>query len=350
MDRLSLAGNRLKQVFLLMLIINSTEADLESIFQLFEKAIVFQKSKFPKHWQGFDPELIRQEIAEKRHWKIMLQDELALIFSITYEDALIWGDKSQDPAMYIHRIASNPLFRGRGFMKQIMAWAQGHARATGQNFIRMDTWADNENLIHYYVDCGFKWVGIKALHETAGLPRHYEGNDLSLFEIPLPTIHSSMSKFPTTLERLAAYNLWANEVLVQALEDMADPLPPISLHLLSHICNAQVIWLSRIENTSKTVGVFDEHTLAGCRELLISSSDQLLELAAMPAMGLMEVISYTNTQGDAFQTSVEDILIQVFNHGTYHRAQIARDLRQNGLTPVNTDYITYVRALSAATG
>jgi uncharacterized damage-inducible protein DinB len=61
------------------------------------------------------------------------------------------------------------------------------------------------------------------------------------------------------------------------------------------------------------------------------------------------VITYSNSRGEAFDTSVHDILIQVFNHGTYHRAQVARDLRQQLLTPVNTDYITYVRALSIPT-
>ena len=66
----------------------------------------------------------------------------------------------------------------------------------------------------------------------------------------------------------------------------------------------------------------------------------------MPTAGLTEVITYSNSRGEAFETSVHDILIQVFNHGTYHRAQVARDLRQHLLTPVNTDYITYVRALS----
>jgi uncharacterized damage-inducible protein DinB len=33
----------------------------------------------------------------------------------------------------------------------------------------------------------------------------------------------------------------------------------------------------------------------------------------------------------------------VFNHGTYHRAQVARDLRQHNLEPINTDFIFYVR-------
>lgn len=155
-----------------------------------------------------------------------------------------------------------------------------------------------------------------------------------------------MGKAPTTLEKLAAYNLWANDTLVNWLGNMGEAVPSTCLHLLSHICNAQLIWLSRIKNIVPGYGVFDEHSLAECREMLDGSSDQLLELAAMPSIGLTQVIGYTNTQGEAFETSIEDILIHVFNHGTYHRAQVARDLRQQGLTPVNTDYITYVRALA----
>ena len=158
-----------------------------------------------------------------------------------------------------------------------------------------------------------------------------------------------MSKPPTTLEKLAAYNCWANEALVQCLEDIADAIPASSLHLLSHICNAQQIWLGRIKNMANIPGVFDEHSLSECRQILYGTSDQLLELAAMPTAGLTEVITYSNSRGEAFETSVHDILIQVFNHGTYHRAQVARDLRQHLLTPVNTDYITYVRALSIPT-
>jgi uncharacterized damage-inducible protein DinB len=158
-----------------------------------------------------------------------------------------------------------------------------------------------------------------------------------------------MGKAPTTLEKLAAYNLWANEMLVDWLEKTGESVPATSLHLLSHICNAQLIWLSRIKNTTSSFGVFEDHSLRDCREMLYNSSDQLLELAAMPNFGLAQLISYTNTQGEAFETTVEDILIHVFNHGTYHRAQVARDLRQNAIAPVNTDYITYVRTLAIPT-
>ena len=152
-----------------------------------------------------------------------------------------------------------------------------------------------------------------------------------------------MISTPSTLERLAAYNFWAYDKLLNTLESLMTAVPDKSMELLCHLVNAQVIWLSRIENNISEVGVFDSHSLAECRTLHQTSSKRLQELAALEESSLNEIISYTNTKGDYFQNSIQDILIHVFNHGTYHRAQIARDLRQNNLEPVNTDYITFVR-------
>lgn len=70
---------------------------------------------------------------------------------------------------------------------------------------------------------------------------------------------------------------------------------------------------------------------------------ELIKLINQEHAALAEIIVYANTKGEAFQTAIHDIMIQVFNHGTYHRAQIACNLRQGGLEPVNTDYITFVR-------
>jgi hypothetical protein len=49
----------------------------------------------------------------------------------------------------------------------------------------MDTWADNEKLLEYYTSCGFDYVGVVSMEKTDGLPKHYEGISLSLFEIVL---------------------------------------------------------------------------------------------------------------------------------------------------------------------
>jgi uncharacterized damage-inducible protein DinB len=54
---------------------------------------------------------------------------------------------------------------------------------------------------------------------------------------------------------------------------------------------------------------------------------------------------YNNYVGDPYINNVEQIMIHLVNHGTYHRGQIAILLRQKGFEPINTDFITYDRVL-----
>jgi hypothetical protein len=82
-----------------MQILNSTIDDIECIFNLYDSAISFQKTKFNKHWQGFERLLVETEIKENRQWKIVIDENIACIFAITYEDELIWGEKSKESAI-----------------------------------------------------------------------------------------------------------------------------------------------------------------------------------------------------------------------------------------------------------
>lgn len=54
-------------------------------------------------------------------------------------------------------------------------------------------------------------------------------------------------------------------------------------------------------------------------------------------------LTYKNFAGAEFRTPVGEILLHVAQHGTYHRGQIATAVRAAGVTPVNTDYINFVR-------
>ena len=169
----------------MMKIVNSTPNDVDVIFGLYDKAIEFQKTVFDKTWLGFDRTLIATEIAELRLWKLVEDNDVACIFSVAYADPIIWGDNSHESAMYIHRIVTNPEFRGRGFVRNITDWAIDHARAKGLRFVRMDTWGDNQKLIDYYQSCGFTFLGLTTPAESPTMPKHYSGIDLSLFEIDL---------------------------------------------------------------------------------------------------------------------------------------------------------------------
>jgi len=166
-----------------MQIINSSSDDIDTIFTLYEAAVAFQKTKFDKHWLSFDRQMVEKEIAEKRQWKIMERGEVACIFAIAYQDPFIWKERDSDPSIYIHRIVTNPDYRGRQYIKTIIEWAKEHAKETSKEFIRMDTWGDNEALIKYYVACGFNFLGTIVPTASDDLPKHYSTIFLSLFEI-----------------------------------------------------------------------------------------------------------------------------------------------------------------------
>lgn len=166
-----------------MVIEKAVMNDTDAIFGLYDLATVYQKTKFSKSWSGFERELIEREIGDGRLWKIVEGSGISCIFSIAFSDALIWGEKDQDSAIYLHRIAVNPAFRGRGYVREIIEWARDYAYDRGIKFIRLDTFGDNQELIAYYIKCGFTFLGLTSPQNTRDLPAHYEGISLSLFEI-----------------------------------------------------------------------------------------------------------------------------------------------------------------------
>ncbi|WP_443936816.1 GNAT family N-acetyltransferase [Pedobacter sp. MW01-1-1] len=169
-------------------IIHSIPTDIETIFNFYDMAIAHQKKVFNKHWQGFNRDLINHEITENRQYKILVDGSVACIFAVTFEDKLIWGNRDED-SIYIHRIVTHPNFRGFSFVKEIIKWAKEYAQKNQLKYIRMDTWADNQKLLAYYTSCGFEYVGVVDMNETQGLPKHYEGISLSLFEIKVEPDH-----------------------------------------------------------------------------------------------------------------------------------------------------------------
>lgn len=168
-----------------MKILNSTIEDMPAIFKLYDAAIAYQQTKFHKHWQGFDVLLIEKEIEEHRQYKMIDDGIIVCIFAVAFNDALIWGNRDKDPSIYIHRIVTNPFYRGRGYVKNIIEWAVKFGSKSGKKFVRMDTWGDNEKLIKYYTSCGFNFLGLSHTIADDALPKHYQGIQLSLFQIAI---------------------------------------------------------------------------------------------------------------------------------------------------------------------
>lgn len=169
-----------------MQISTSTVDDIPEIFELYDAASALQRQKFPENiWPKFDADLIKTEVEEKRQFKLLIDGQIACIWAITYSDLQIWGSLDQNNSIFIHRITTNPAFRGNNYISVIVDWAKKFARQQNKSFIRMDTCGYNKKLIEHYTKAGFDFLGVEQLDDTHGLPGHYQVADVCFFEINL---------------------------------------------------------------------------------------------------------------------------------------------------------------------
>jgi hypothetical protein len=169
-----------------MNILNSTRADIDEIFKLYDFASAYQQTKNVVVWPKFERSLVETELLEKRQWKLMIDENIACVWATTFSDEEIWGERNNDPAVYIHRIATNPGFRGHNYVGIIVNWARDYAKKNHKEFIRLDTLGNNVKLIEHYTSAGFDFLGIHKLTNTSTLPLHYQKEpNCCLFEIRL---------------------------------------------------------------------------------------------------------------------------------------------------------------------
>ncbi len=79
----------------------------------------------------------------------------------------------------------NPKFKGQKQFGKILEWIQEHCKDKNIRLIRMDTWADNPNIIDYYKSFGFDIVGYFKTPDTEELPIQQRNNEIVLLEIEL---------------------------------------------------------------------------------------------------------------------------------------------------------------------
>jgi len=165
---------------------NSSIKDIDEIFRLYGIASDFQRSKKTVVvWPEFDLNMVSSEVVENRQFKLLIDNKIACIWAITSSDEQIWEERNTDTAIYIHRIATNPDFRGHNFVGSIVAWATDFAKLHQKQYIRLDTIGDNRGLIKHYTNAGFDFLGMFDLQNVDTLPPHYKDGPVCLFEIYL---------------------------------------------------------------------------------------------------------------------------------------------------------------------
>lgn len=145
------------------------------------------------------------------------------------------------------------------------------------------------------------------------------------------------------LVRLFAYEAWANLETLASLRAAGTPSPR-ALKVMAHVVAAQRLWLGRLKQEAARVAVWPELTLEQCDAQLAELSRAWQDyLGGLGTARLAESIPYTNTKGERWTSTVQDILLHVVLHSSYHRGQIASDVRAAGQEPAYTDFIHSVR-------
>jgi len=158
------------------------------------------------------------------------------------------------------------------------------------------------------------------------------------------------------LASFAAYDLWASEKLLavvinlteaQQQQEIKSSFPSIHKTCL-HVWDASTIWWQRLHMHSQIeVPSLTFHpSMNDVADGLLAQNKQWKDWVDMATEADLEnQLSYKNMKGDPFQQPVKDILLHLFNHGTYHRGQLVTMLRQVGIEQIpQTDYIVFSRS------
>ena len=141
--------------------------------------------------------------------------------------------------------------------------------------------------------------------------------------------------------RQFAYDEWANREVLTALP-VGSEASLRSVQLMAHVLSAQRLWLERLTQQPQSCPVWPQWSLEHCKQQVAEQS-RLWRDYLQGRLDLSQTVSYKNTKGEPWTSTVQDILTHVVMHSAYHRGQIASHMRAGGLTPAYTDFIHCVR-------
>lgn len=157
------------------------------------------------------------------------------------------------------------------------------------------------------------------------------------------------------LLQYAAYNVWANQRMVECIENLSDDQINREINssyksiyaTLLHLWDAESIWWQRIK-LQEQIDVPSTNFNGSVLELgnsLMKQSKQWKEWTDLATEAALEhEFIYRNSKKEQFKQPVNEVLIHLFNHQSYHRGQLITMFRQVGLETIpNSDFINFSR-------
>jgi uncharacterized damage-inducible protein DinB len=163
------------------------------------------------------------------------------------------------------------------------------------------------------------------------------------------TVHTGVGRYL----RLLAYEAEANRRALDSLETVPEGARKgdafaRAMVVMAHNQLVRFVWLARLEGRPYE-NPSDWFPIWTIEQTRLAEAEQGREwaeyLGAIAECDLAQTISYTSSEGEARVRVIDDVLTHVFNHGTYHRGQLARLVHECGGKRAVTDFISLVDQL-----
>jgi GNAT superfamily N-acetyltransferase len=104
---------------------------------------------------------VRSSIAAGETWMAEVDEVPAATIAVDeWANPGLWTPAEQQESVIVHRMITDPKFRGHGLGGFLLDHADRVARARGKRFVRLDAWTTNTQLHAYYERLGFRLVRI----------------------------------------------------------------------------------------------------------------------------------------------------------------------------------------------
>ncbi len=167
---------------------------------------------------------------------------------------------------------------------------------------------------------------------------------------------ASITGIKSLLQQYAAFNLWANQRLLDALgefpeaqlqQEITSSFQGIIKTLL-HMLDAESIWWQRlklVEHITRPSENFDGAFAEFRQQLLQQSGLYASWVEAANDNQLLHVFAWVKEK-EQHKMQVCGMLMHLFNHNSFHRGQIVVMMRQLGCSRIpNTDFGSYLQGL-----
>ncbi len=157
------------------------------------------------------------------------------------------------------------------------------------------------------------------------------------------------------LQQYLSYNAWAHQRMFDTLKQLNNdqvnfnvPSSFSSIYkTVLHMLDAESIWWQRIKLAEQIEGPGKTFRgdLAELEVKLMQQARQWEEwVRNANEMQLVHVFAYQNSRREQFKQQVNEVLLHLVNHNTYHRGQIVTMLHQLGIEKIlATDFIVFIR-------